>query len=32
VDGGHLNAASAERWSGQLVEALTPILHDCLTQ
>jgi hypothetical protein len=31
VDGGHLNLASAERWSGQFVEALTPILQDCLT-
>jgi hypothetical protein len=30
VDGGHLNLASAERWSGQFVEALTPILQDCL--
>jgi hypothetical protein len=32
VDGGHLNLASAERWSGQFVEALTPILQECLTQ
>jgi hypothetical protein len=32
VDGGHLNLASAERWSGQFVEALTPILQDCLAQ
>jgi hypothetical protein len=32
VDGGHLNLASAERWSGQFVEALTPILQDCLAR
>lgn len=30
LDGEHLNPASAERWSGQLVEALTPILAECL--
>jgi hypothetical protein len=32
VDGGHLNLASAERWSGQFLDALTPILRDCLAQ
>jgi hypothetical protein len=32
VDGGHLNTASAERWSAQFVEALTPILQDCLAR
>jgi hypothetical protein len=32
ADGGHLNLASAERWSGQFVVALTPILQDCLAQ
>ncbi len=30
LDGGHLNLTSAERWSGQVVEALSPILRDCL--
>lgn len=30
IDGGHLNRASAERWSWRLVEALTPILDECL--
>jgi len=28
MDGGHLNTASAERWSAQFLEALTPILQD----
>jgi hypothetical protein len=32
LDGGHLNTASAERWSDQFVKALTPILQECLTQ
>jgi hypothetical protein len=32
VDGGHLNLASAERWSAQFLELLTPILQECLTQ
>jgi hypothetical protein len=30
LDGGHLNLASAERWSGQFVEELTPILKECI--
>jgi hypothetical protein len=30
--GGHLNLQSAERWSGEFVEALTPILKDCLSK
>jgi hypothetical protein len=30
LDGGHLNLAGAERWSGDLVEALSPILGNCL--
>jgi hypothetical protein len=30
LDGAHLDPASAERWSGQFVEALTPILAECL--
>ena len=32
VDGGHLNTASAERWSAQFVEALTPILKRCVAR
>jgi hypothetical protein len=32
LDGGHLNLESAERWSGQFVEALTPILKDCIAR
>jgi hypothetical protein len=32
VDASHLNLASAERWSGQFLEALRPILQDCLPQ
>jgi hypothetical protein len=30
VDGGHLNLQSAERWSREFVEALTPILQTCI--
>jgi hypothetical protein len=30
LDGAHLNPASAERWSGQFLEALTPLLRRCL--
>jgi hypothetical protein len=30
VDGGHLNLESAERWSGEFLEALTPILQTCI--
>src|SRR5262249_33130326 len=30
LDGGHLNLASAERWSHELIESLTPILQDCM--
>jgi hypothetical protein len=30
LDGAHLNPASAERWSGQFLEALTPLLGRCL--
>jgi hypothetical protein len=30
VDGGHLNLASAERWSDQFLDALTPILERCV--
>jgi hypothetical protein len=30
VDGGHLNLESAERWSREFVEALTPILQTCI--
>jgi hypothetical protein len=30
LDGSHLNLESAERWSSQFVEALTPILKDCI--
>jgi hypothetical protein len=32
LDGEHLNPASAERWSALLVEALTPILAECLAR
>jgi hypothetical protein len=32
VGGGHLNLQSAERWSGAFVEALTPILKECLSK
>jgi hypothetical protein len=31
LDGGHLNLASAERWSGQFVQAMTSILQKCLS-
>ena len=30
VDKGHLNLASAERYSGEFVEEMTPILDECL--
>ena len=30
LDGGHLNSRSAELWSAAFVEALTPILNECL--
>jgi len=30
LDGGHINLESAERWSGQFVETLSPILKDCI--
>jgi hypothetical protein len=30
VEGSHLNLASAERWSGEFVEALAPILQECI--
>src|SRR5262249_52996082 len=30
VDGGHLNSRSAELWSAAFVEALTPIVNECL--
>jgi len=30
IEGSHLNLASAERWSGQFVEALSPILQECI--
>jgi hypothetical protein len=32
VDGGHLNSRSAELWSAAFVEALTPIVNECLGQ
>jgi hypothetical protein len=32
VGGGHLNLQSAERWSREFVEALTPILKECLSK
>jgi hypothetical protein len=31
LDGTHLNLESAERWSGLFVQALTPILKDCIS-
>jgi hypothetical protein len=31
LDGVHLNLASAERWSGQFVRALGPILQKCIS-
>ena len=31
LDGAHLNLASAERWSGQFVQAMTSILQKCLS-
>jgi hypothetical protein len=31
LDGVHLNLASAERWSGQFVRAMTPILQKCIS-
>jgi hypothetical protein len=30
VDGGHLNSRSAELWSAAFLEALTPIVNECL--
>jgi hypothetical protein len=30
LDGGHLNSRSAELWSAAFLEALTPILNECL--
>jgi ferredoxin len=30
VDGGHFNSRSAELWSAAFVEALTPIVNECL--
>jgi len=30
VDGGHFNSRSAELWSAAFVEALTPIVTECL--
>ena len=32
LDHTHLSLASAEAWSGQFVEAISPILRDCLVQ
>ena len=32
LDGGHLNSRSAELWSAAFVEALTPIVNECLGQ
>jgi hypothetical protein len=32
LDGVHLNLASAERWSGQFVRAMEPILQKCLSE
>ena len=32
VDGGHFNSRSAELWSAAFVEALTPIVNECLGQ
>jgi ferredoxin len=32
VDGGHLNSRSAELWSAAFLEALTPIVNECLGQ
>jgi hypothetical protein len=31
LDGAHLNLASAERWSGQFVQAMTSILQKCIS-
>src|SRR5260370_7447131 len=31
-DGGHCNSRSAELWSAAFVEALTPIVNECLGQ
>jgi hypothetical protein len=31
MDGAHLNPASAERWSSHLVEAMTPIIEECIS-
>jgi hypothetical protein len=31
LDGAHLNSASAERWSGQFVQAMTSILQKCIS-
>ena len=31
LDGIHLNLASAERWSGQFVQAMTPTLQKCIS-
>jgi hypothetical protein len=31
LDDGHLNLASAERWSGEFSAALTPILQECIS-
>jgi hypothetical protein len=31
LDGVHLNLASAERWSGQFVQAMTSILQKCMS-
>jgi hypothetical protein len=31
LDGVHLNLASAERWSGQFVQAMTSILQKCIS-
>jgi ferredoxin len=30
IDGGHLNSRSAELWSAAFLEALTPIVNECL--
>jgi len=32
IDGGHLNSRSAELWSAAFLEALTPIVNECLGQ
>jgi hypothetical protein len=32
LDGGHLNSRSAELWSAAFLEALTPIVNECLGQ